>query len=243
MAPGTMINYEDDIDTRTRWWDTYPARGFNQRTQARDQFASYLDDVFGKPRRLARSASASGTTYIREAVVSEKPVQRSTTYSSLSPSHALPYDLRVPQRFISSSTHRKVSMDKWYTDSYAPVKFHETQLAVSKPYVTPPYYWPNFVHVPYYTKVVDKPRFTFDEEGYVRRSQQYLDRYVNDRLRYDDYSLPYVYNSYERKIDNRYLRFIRGGTETFVGVPVGLPKYAPAYEMRRNYVLNNRSIF
>lgn len=243
MAPGTLINYEDDIDSRVRWWDTYPATGFTQRTRAKEQFATFLDDVFGKPRRLARSASAVGTTYIREAVLSEKPVQRSHTYSSLAPSHGLPYDLRVPQRYISSCTHRKTETDNWYTDAYAPVKFYETHAAVSKPYVTPSYYWPNFVHVPYYTKVVDKPRFSPDEEGYVRRSQAYLDRYVGDRLRYDDYSLPYVYNSFERKIDNRYLRFVRGAPETFVGAATGLPKYMPGWEQHHNYRLNSRLIY
>jgi len=243
MAPGTMINYEDDINDRVRWWDSYPARGYNQRTQARDQFASYLDDVFGKPRRLARSASASGVTYYRDAIVSEKPVQRSTTYSSLSPSHALPYDLRVPHRYISSSVHDRTGTEKWYTDAYAPSKFQDTHASVRKPYVTPSYYWPNFVHVPYYTKTVDKPRFQFDEDGYVLRSQHYLDRYVGDRLRYDDYSLPYVYNSYERKVDNRYLRFVRGGPETFVGLSVGLPKYMPSSEQHRMYRLNSRVIY
>jgi hypothetical protein len=243
MAPSTLINHEDDIDSRTRWWDSYPARGYNQRTQARDQFANYLDDVFGRPRRLARSASAIGVTYIREAVVSEKPVQRSPTYSALAPSHALPYDLRVPERIVTSVVPRRTATDRWYVDAYSPAKHNETHAAVSRPYVTPAYFWPEFVHVPYYTKVVDKPRFVFDEEGYVRRSQQYLDRYVGDRLRYDDYSLPYVYNSYERKVDNRYLRFIRGAPETFVGCATGLPKYAPAMEMRRIYTLNSRTLY
>jgi len=242
MSPGPLIHHEDDIDSRTRWWDSYPSRGYNQRTRPKDAFSSYLDQAFGEPRRYARSASAISLTYIREAVVSEKPVIKSPSYSALAPSHALPYDLRVAHRYIPSVRARRTDTEKWFTDAYKPAQHVVTHHDVSKPYVTPSYYWPKFVHVPYYTKVVDKPRFQFDEQGYVRRSRDYLQGYVGDRLRYDNYSLPYVYNSYERKVDN-YLRYVRGGPESFVGVGLGLPKYPAGTEKQRIYRLTGRLLY
>jgi len=243
MSPGPLIHHEDDIDSRTKWWDTYPSRGYALRARPKDAFSSYLDQAFGHPQRLARSASAIGLTYIREAVVSEKPVIKSPSFSALAPSHALPYDLRVPTRYISAFRPRRADTDKWYTNAYSPANHMSTHRDVSKPYVTPSYYWPNFVHVPYYTKVVDKPRFEPDRLGYVQRSRDYLHGYVGDRLRYDNYSLPYVYNSYERKVDNRYLRYVRGAPETFVGVGLGLPKYPAGNEKSRIYRLTGRMIY
>jgi len=243
MSPGTMSRHEDDINSRTRWWDTYPARGYSQRARPKDAFSSYMDQAFGHPRRLARSASAIGLTYYKDAVVSEHPVIRSPSFSSLAPSHALQYDNRVATRYISAFRHRRADTDKWFNNAYQPAEHLATHVAVSKPYVTPSYYWPKFVHVPYYTKVVDKPRFDFDKEGYVQRSRSYLQGYVGDRLRYDNYSLPYVYNAYERKPDNRYLRYVRGGTETFVGVSLGLPKYPAGNEKHRIYRLTGRMIY
>jgi len=243
MSPGPLIHHEDDIDSRTKWWDTYPSRGYALRARPKDAFSSYLDQAFGHPQRLARSASAIGLTYIREAVVSEKPVIKSPSFSALAPSHALPYDLRVPTRYISAFRPRRTDTDKWYTNAYSPANHMSTHRDVSKPYVTPSYYWPNFVHVPYYTKVVDKPRFEPDRLGYVQRSRDYLHGYVGDRLRYDNYSLPYVYNSYERKVDNRYLRYVRGAPETFVGVGLGLPKYPAGNEKSRIYRLTGRMIY
>lgn len=174
MAPGALTNHEDDIDSRTRWWDTYPSRGYSQRARPKDAFSSYLDQAFGEPQRLARSASAIGLTYIREAVVSEKPVIKSPSFSALAPSHALPYDLRVATRYVPAFRHRRTDTEKWFNDAYQPAQHTATHYDVSKPYVTPSYYWPQFVHVPYYTKVVDKPRFDFDKEGYVKRSKGYL---------------------------------------------------------------------
>lgn len=243
MSPGPLSQHEDDIDSRTRWWDTYPSRGYSTRARPKDAFSSYLDQAFGEPQRLARSASAIGLTYIREAVVSEKPVIRSPSFSSLAPSHALPHDLRVAHRYVPAFRHRRVDTDKWFTNAYAPAEHLNTHVAVSKPYVTPSYFWPKFVHVPYYTKVVDKPRFDFDKEGYVKRSRDYLQGYVADRLRYDNYSLPYVYNSYEKKGDNRYLRYVRGAPETFVGVGLGLPKYPAGTEKQRIYRLTGRMLY
>lgn len=244
MSPGPlMIHHEDDIDSRTRWWDTYPSRGYNIRSRPKDAFSNYLDQAFGEPRRLARSASAIGLTFIREAVVSEKPVIKFPSFSSLAPSHALPYDLRVPTRYIPAFRHRRTDTEKWFLNAYAPAEQLATHVAVSKPYVTPSYLWPQFVHVPYYTKVVDKPRFDFDKEGYVKRSCDYLHGYVGDRLRYDNYSIPYVYNSYEKKVDNRYLRYIRGGPESFVGASLGLPKHPGGLEKQRIYRLTGRMLY
>jgi len=248
MSPGPLIHHADDIDSRTRWWDTYPAQGYSQRARPKDAFSSYLDQSFGHPRRLARSASAIGLTYIREAVVSEAPCKRvpysrSPSYSSLAPSHALEYTNRVATRYVPAFRHRRTDSEKWFTDAYSPAQHVATHKSVSKPYVTPSYFYPKFVHVPYYTKVVDTPRFEFDKEGYVQRSRSYLQGYVGDRLRYDNYSLPYVYNSYERKPDNRYLRYVRGGPETFVGSIVGLPKYAAGNEKHRIYKLTGRMIY
>lgn len=239
-----MGKYEDDIDQRTRWWSSYPATGFNERANARETLDSFVNDAFLNSRCLARTASATNLTYYRDAGDrTDKPLIRSPSFSSLAPSHALPYDLRVPTRYLPAFQARKTETHKWYNNAYAPQQFNETRRYGS--YLAKQYRPAPVIHgrTWYYPGLMDSPRFWPDLTSYVRGSMNHYDRCTNDRIRYNDTRLNYVYDSYDRGIDYRYLRFMRGQPGTFVGINVGLPAFKPTWHQYRMLRINNRVVY
>jgi len=243
MAP-SLGKYEDDIDQRTRWWSSYPARGYNQRTQAHETLDNYLTDVFLQPRCLARTASATNLTYYKDAGDrTEKPLHRSPSFSSLSPSHGLPYDCRVPSRYISSSQVHKTETNKWYHNAYAPLHLKETYNYGAK--LARDYHVEPIVHgrTWYYPGLMDSSRFWPDNTSYIRGSMNHYNRCTSDRFAYNDKCLNYVHNSYDRRPDNCYLRYMRGQPGTFVGLTLGLPANRPAWHQYRMLRINNRVIY
>uniref|UniRef100_A0A915HPY9 Uncharacterized protein n=1 Tax=Romanomermis culicivorax TaxID=13658 RepID=A0A915HPY9_ROMCU len=109
-----LTKYEDDINRRTKWWPSYPSVGFNERSQARQVLNEFVVDAFIQPRCLAKSASAVSLTFIRDAGDRTfQPLRRTTSYSDLSPSHALPYDSRVAPRIVNPNRSTRVNYNKW----------------------------------------------------------------------------------------------------------------------------------
>ncbi|KAL1235778.1 Tyrosine decarboxylase [Trichinella pseudospiralis] len=234
MAPSVSNKYDELIEQRTRWWSTYPTYGFNVKAKPRDTLDWIVGDVFGAPRKLARSVSAASLTYFRESDVGLKGLKRSPTYSSLSPSHALPYDLRVATRYIDVMQPRKVTTSNWYLDTYVPYQFRRsmTNLCCTKPVENKP---------PIFSKQLSRPY----ENDYLKESCAYGGEYVRSRLRFVDRSLPYVRTSYERPSSmERYLRFWRGGSSlAFVGTPTSLPTYTQSRLPHRIYMLTSKLPF
>jgi len=243
MAP-SLGKYEDDIDQRTRWWSSYPATGFNERTKARDTLDDYLTDVFMQSRCLARSASATNLTYYRDCGArTDKPLIKSPSFSSLAPSHALPYDLRVPTRYIPSSQVYKTETSKWYNNAYAPSQFRETRDYGAKLVRD---YRPETIvqgRTWYFPGLKDSTRFLRDNTSYMRGSMNYYNDCTSNRLRYNDMMLHYVYDSYDRRTDNRYLRYMKSQPGTFVGISVGLPAFRPSIHQYRMLRINRRVIY
>ncbi|KRZ90263.1 hypothetical protein D917_02227 [Trichinella nativa] len=252
MAPSVSNKYDELIEHRTRWWSTYPTYGFNVKAKPRDTLDRIVSDVFGAPRKLARSVSAASLTYFREADVGLSGLKRSPTYSSLSPSHALPYDLRVATRYIDVMEPRKVTTSNWYLNTYVPYQFRRsmTNLCCAKPAENKP---PVFSYVtrsycPAYKDVYFNNRKQFSHSygnDYLKESCSYGGEYVRSRLRFVDRSLPYVRTSYERPSSvERYLRFWRGGSSlAFVGTPTSLPTYTQSRLPHRIYMLTSRLPF
>uniref|UniRef100_A0A0K0DM92 KTSC domain-containing protein n=1 Tax=Angiostrongylus cantonensis TaxID=6313 RepID=A0A0K0DM92_ANGCA len=65
------------------------SRNYVERARAQNMYNNYITDVWVKPKALARSASFTNLTYVKEAV-HDYPILRSDSVSSLAPSLALP---------------------------------------------------------------------------------------------------------------------------------------------------------
>jgi hypothetical protein len=126
----------DEIDLSTKWWVDYPAgyvfflhfhliiifRKYVDKTRAENTYQMMLDNVWSKPKSLARSASFTNLTYIKEAQ-HDFPIKRSPSISSLAPSLALPQHYRVPERIVHTQRVYKPHVYDWYSNAYSPAKF------------------------------------------------------------------------------------------------------------------------
>ncbi|KFD52518.1 hypothetical protein M513_06552 [Trichuris suis] len=256
--PPLSTRYEEQIESRTRWWPTYGSYGFSLRATPRDTYGSYVRDVFTKPRKLYRSVSVSSLSCYRDTddVVGIK-LKKSPSYSSLSPSHALPYDCRVPQRYIEQIRPKQVEAENWYLNSYTPYRFRRTMLDLgccAKPAscrssnVMATYPSDHLSYYPYRDSYFGNQRWmshSYYQRSNLRQSCAYLRDYVHHRLSHDDRSLPYIRESYERPTYNeRFLRFFRGGQSTaFVGTPLSLPRYERSRIAHRIYMVTSRLPF
>lgn len=122
-----------EIDDVSRWWRTYPTGAekgkWLKSTQPLGVLKSYLDDVYEPARRLVRSASATRLTYTRDADVSTTPLRRTTSFSSLSPSHSLHSSERSAQRLIPAFTSYQPKLAAYHQ---AVLNFRPT-----RPYTSP----------------------------------------------------------------------------------------------------------
>ncbi|VDO45036.1 unnamed protein product [Haemonchus placei] len=209
MTPSTAARFaKDDVDHETKWWKEYPRtcntslcfRQYVERARAQNMYNNYITDIWVKPKQLARSASFTNLTYIKEAV-HDYPIKRSDTVSSLAPSLALPQYCREAQRIVHTVPVYKPHVHNWYNNSYSEARWRDTHDIVNRPYrPSINYMTPLSSHVPYYT--FQTRRIFFDEKmrnnaSYLRESQKYLDRYVGARLKADDYANRFAYSAYE----------------------------------------------
>uniref|UniRef100_A0A1I7XQP2 Uncharacterized protein n=1 Tax=Heterorhabditis bacteriophora TaxID=37862 RepID=A0A1I7XQP2_HETBA len=250
MSPLSAARFaKDDVDQETKWWAEYPRTKYVERARAQNMYDGYISDVWSKPKRLARSASFTNLTYIREKE-HDFPIRRSDSVSSLAPSLALPQYCREAQRIVHTVPVYKPHVHNWYNNSYAQARFKDTHEIINKPYR------PAFQtisaqssHVPFYT--FQTRRIFFNEKinnskSYLRESQKYLDRYVSSRLKADDFANRYAYSAYEwRKPQdhafNRHFMYDQG-----VCVPVATGNPVTFYDkmaLRRLYKMTGRFYF
>ncbi|VDK52686.1 unnamed protein product [Gongylonema pulchrum] len=85
-------------------------------------FRNYMSNVWSKPKALARSASYTNLTYIKEAE-HDFPIRRSTSVSSLAPSLALPQHYRQPERIVHTLPVYKPQIHNWYNNAYSKAKW------------------------------------------------------------------------------------------------------------------------
>ncbi|MFH4981230.1 hypothetical protein AB6A40_007939 [Gnathostoma spinigerum] len=239
--------YVDDLDTATKWWDSYPKRHYTDRTRPVNTFGTYLSNVWSKPKCLARSASFTNLTYIKDTI-HDYPIRKSASVSSLAPSLALPQHYREAEKFIPSATVYKPQTYDWYSKSYSRAKWMDLNDELSKPsrrYKYEPLKYSS--HVPYYTFQTE--RIFFNERiqpSYLRGSQNYLDRYVAARLKADDFAQHYTYTAYEwrKPQDHAFNRHFMYGERVFIPHALRMPhSYLEAASLRRLYLLSGRSIF
>jgi len=234
MAPAVkpiyMGHYEDDLSSSTKWWNSYPVGKFNLFAKPRDTFGSYISSVFQAPRKMARSASCTNLTYIKEADVSEtRRLSRAPSWSSLAPSHQLHQRDRVAERYLPTFRNYQPVTHGWLDRAYLPYKFVEN-------YTYRERYEP-------YAPAFRRWTTPIDTESYLRGSQKYMDRYVADRTRFLDRASHYSYTPYDQDVPNRrFLRYCGLGSSVFVSHPMGLPKYRSASHDYRVYRVNERLV-
>jgi len=226
-----MGQYEDDISGSTKWWSSYPVGKFTQFAKAKDTFDGYISSVFQKPRKMARSASCTNLTYIKEADVSEgtRTLRKMPSWSTLSPSHQLYTQDRVAERYVPTFRNYQPVTHGWYDKSYLPYKFLESYTYRERyvPYSVPFRRWTTPV----------------DQKSYLRGQQEYMDRYVADRTRFLDKAAHYTYRTYDQDVPNRrFLRYVGLGSNVFVSHPSGLPKYRPASHEYKVFRVNERLV-
>ncbi|KHJ94760.1 hypothetical protein OESDEN_05309 [Oesophagostomum dentatum] len=126
-------------------------KNYVERARAQNMYDNYIIDIWIKPKQLARSASFTNLTYIKDAV-HDYPIKRSPSVSSLSPSHALPVYCREAQRIVHTVPVYKPHIHNWYNSSYSVARFKDTHEIINRPYRPAVHYInPMSSHVPYYT--------------------------------------------------------------------------------------------
>uniref|UniRef100_A0A915HRM1 Uncharacterized protein n=1 Tax=Romanomermis culicivorax TaxID=13658 RepID=A0A915HRM1_ROMCU len=94
----------------------------------------------------------------------------------------------------------------------------------------------------YHPGLLDRPQVWPLSTSYIKGSRSYMGRYVADRVRFDDHLLNYVHESYNRKPDSRYLRYMTGQPGTFVGMPLALPRYQPSWHRYKIFKMTEKVI-
>uniref|UniRef100_A0A914CD84 Uncharacterized protein n=1 Tax=Acrobeloides nanus TaxID=290746 RepID=A0A914CD84_9BILA len=236
----------DEIDLSTKWWVDYPAGKYVDKTRAENTYQMMLDNVWSKPKSLARSASFTNLTYIKEAQ-HDFPIKRSPSISSLAPSLALPQHYRVPERIVHTQRIYKPHVYDWYSNAYSPAKFTDTHREIARPYKRAVYEpLERASHIPYYT--FQTKRIFFEQRqqpSYLRGSQQYLDRYVSARLKADDFAQRFAHSPYEwhKPHDHAFNRHFMYGERVTVPHATALPhSYSEAQALRRVYKLTGRFV-
>ncbi|CAI4223499.1 unnamed protein product [Auanema sp. JU1783] len=250
MSPLTAARYaKDDVDQETKWWKEFPRTKYVERARAQPMYENYMSEIWSKPKRMARSASFTNLTYIKEAV-HDFPIHKADSVSSLAPSLALPQHMREAERIVHTVPVYKPHVHNWYTNSYSQARFKDTHDVINKPYKPAVNYVSEASsHVPFYT--FQTKRIFFNEKlnnqkSYLRQSQNYLDRYVGARLKADDYANRFAYSAYEwRKPQdhsfNRHFMYDHGVT---VSTPTGNPvSFYDKQSLRRMYKLTGRFYF
>ncbi|VDD89829.1 unnamed protein product [Enterobius vermicularis] len=236
----------EDVDLATKWWNDYPNTRYTNLARAQNTLDGYLRDVWSKPKRLARSASYTNLTYVKEAV-HDYPIRRAASVSSLAPSLALPQYYREPERIVHTTVVYKPRMYDWYSKSYSHAKWADTFESLKKPLYKSyePIRYSSYV--PYYTlqtqRTFFKPRYP---SSYIQESQKYLDKYVSARLKADDFAQHYAYTAYDwrRPQDHAFNRHFMYGEKVAVPIATRIPySYTEAQALRRIYMLTGRFTF
>jgi len=231
IKPIYMGAYEDELSSSTKWWQTYPLGKFNQFAKPRDTYSGYISTVFQAPRKMARSASCTNLTYIKEADVSEGThrLRRAPSWSSLAPSHQLHQTDRVAERFLPTFRNYQPVTHGWLDRAYLPYKFVESY-TYREPYIP-------------YSAPFRRWTTPIDTKSYLRGSPEYMDKYVVDRTRFLDRAAHYSYRTYDQDVPNRrFLRYCGLGSQVFVSHPMGLPKYKAASHDYRVMRVNERVV-
>nr|CAB60108.1 29kDa protein from Anisakis simplex [Anisakis simplex] len=212
----------DDVDTDMKWWNDYPTSKYMEMARPQSTYNTYMSNVWSKPKRLARSASYTNLTYIREAV-HDYPIRRSSSVSSLAPSLALPQHYRQAERFLPSSTVYKPNIYDWYNKPYSVAKWIDTHRSLTKPLYRKSAYepLPYSSHVPYYqlqTQRIFNNQRLENQRSYISGSQRYLGNYVSARLKADDFAQQYAYTAYEWRVpqDHAFNRHFMYGERVFI---------------------------
>ncbi|KAI6181003.1 hypothetical protein M3Y98_00782300 [Aphelenchoides besseyi] len=239
----------DDVDSATKWWNDYPTHKYTTLAKAETTFSNFISDVWSKPKRLGRSASYTNMMHIKETV-HDYPIKRSESVSILAPSLGLlpQYD-RQAERIVHTTPVYKPMIHNWYNGAYSTARYVDTQREINRPLrkEIPPY--ERFTHVPYFS--LQAKRIFFEEraqpyKSYLRQSQQYLDRYVNSRLKADDFGQQYVHTAYEwhKPHDYAFNRSMFYGAKVNVPyVPSNPHSYNDAQALRRLYKTTGRFRF
>uniref|UniRef100_A0A915PY25 29kDa protein from Anisakis simplex n=1 Tax=Setaria digitata TaxID=48799 RepID=A0A915PY25_9BILA len=246
----------DEVDTTMKWWNDYPTsfdlycyRRYVNLTRPEATFQNYMSNVWSKPKQLARSASYTNLTFIKEAE-HDFPIRRSTSVSSLAPSLALPQHYRQAERFINSTPVYQPKVYNWYNNAYSKARWIDTHETIAKPLRKPTFDpLPYSSYVPYYT--FQTKRIFFNEraeplKSYIGESQKYLDRYVSARLKADDFAQQYAYTSYDWRYpqDHAFNRHFMYGEGVYIPHASRIPhSYNNAQALRKLYVTTGRFRF
>uniref|UniRef100_A0A8R1TS78 Uncharacterized protein n=2 Tax=Onchocerca TaxID=6281 RepID=A0A8R1TS78_ONCVO len=252
LSTGLMTRAQstaDDVDTATKWWNDYPTSRYIDLARPETTFQNYMSNVWSKPKQIARSASYTNLTYIKEAE-HDFPIRRSTSISSLAPSLALPQHYRQAERFIDTTRVYQPRIYNWYNNSYSKARWIDTHETIAKPLRRPSFEpMPYSSNVPYYT--FQTKRIFFKErmeplKSYIAESQKYLDRYVSARLKADDFAQQYAYTSYDWRYpqDHAFNRhFMYGGGVYMPHAPRIPHSYNDAQALRKLYITTGRFRF
>ncbi|CAI5449454.1 unnamed protein product [Caenorhabditis angaria] len=241
---------KDDVDVETKWWKEYPSKYYVERTRPQDLYNDFISNTWSKSKRLAKSASYTNLTYIRDKDMMDYPIKRSDSVSLLAPSLALPQYCREAQRIVHTAPVYKPHVHQWYNGSYSAARFRDTHREINKPYKPLDTYISSASsHVPYYT--FQTQRIFFDEKArqlapYLKESQRYMDRYVSSRLKADDYANRFAYSAYEwrKPQDHAFNRHFMYDQGVFVATPTAVPAVTyDKFPMRRLYKRTGRFYF
>lgn len=247
LSPRTKL-HETDLELSTRWWGDYKG-SFTQRAKPTDTFNSYIGEVFSRPKKAVRSASATSLTYTREANLSTTDVglRKTPSVSSLSPSHRLSFDERTAERVIPTYRSYKPESGSWYTKTYAPTTWRSTQpdyVAKTEELRWKPKANPYSPYTQYYSRQAYAPSKVTPPSlsSYVRGSENYMKDFVSKRLQAWDKALPHFHNSYEasKPSTDRFNRHVYSSS-VFCPAPTGLPsRYKGASHQYKMYKLSDR---
>ncbi|CAB3409301.1 unnamed protein product [Caenorhabditis bovis] len=241
---------KEDVDAETKWWKEYPSKYYVERARPQNFYDDYITNTFSKSKRLARSASFTNMTYIKDKDMMDYPIHKSDSVSTLAPSLALPQYCREAQRIVHTVPVYKPHVHNWYNNSYSNARFQDTLREIEKPYKPLDPYIPVYsTHVPFYT--FQTRRIFFDEndrqnQPYLKESQKYLDRYVSSRLKADDYANRFAYTAYEwrKPQDHSFNRHFMTDQRVFVSTPTAIPfETYDKLAMRRLYKRTGRFFF
>jgi len=122
-----LRNSYDALENVTKWWDGYSMDSYRIAARPYQAFQSYMGEIYDKSKGTARSASAVKSTYFHETLEPQiRGAERTTSYSSLSPSHGLCPSDRHAERFIEAFTSYSPKPASWYQEASLPRYMHES---------------------------------------------------------------------------------------------------------------------
>jgi len=207
---------ETDIDIATRWWGDYPLNNYTRLARPVDLHNEFITEAFRKPKKLARSVSASRYEGFKD-VPFDFPLHRSPSVSKLSPSHMLPPSDRNAVHYIDMyKAYEPRSYTPYYHQTLAPWKARELLAEVSRPSRRPSSTITPIKKVSYLPEMQHKIESTFYNHlyrpaSYMDVAAAHLTNRVGTQLRSVGYKLPLIYTSYDQHYYNPFDRHVRSG--------------------------------